>query len=649
MSKDSIIDYFSCILFKALGPAIRSLPPSTAFFLGRRLGDLCYYFDLKHKVIAYFNIKTAFGKKLSPSELSEFTKKFYRNFGQNLIEIFLIPLVNKEYFDKYISFEGRDYINEGFKRSKGVILLAVHEGSWELSNIICANLGFAFNLFVREQRYPRLNSLLNSYRSQKGCKLIQRQNQLRDLLKVLKDNEAIGMTADQGGKSGTRVKFFDKYASMASGAIRLALKYDVAIIPAFYRRINGPYIRVIIEPPFQIKKTGDKNIDIRNNLQEAVNIFEKHILKYPQEYLWSYKIWKYSNQKDILILSDGKVGHLRQAEALGKIIKDYLKDKGIAANVIIKEVRFKNKFSRYALIFCSFFSGKYSCQGCLRCFERFLQKDTYKDLISEKADIIISCGSSIAPVNFILSRENLAKSVAIMRPCVLSTNRFNLVVMSRHDKPPKRKNVVAIEGALNLIDEDYLRGQSGRLSEGSGFQVQGTGMRIGLLIGGDAKGFHLGKDLMGRIIKQIKDASSKWKADILVTTSRRTSCDVENLVKEEFKDYPSCKLLIIANEKNIQEAVGGILSLSSIIVASPESISMISEAVNSKKYVLVFNSSGIGIRHKRFLNYFIKNKYIYLVESEDLAQTIEDIWVKKPPIHTLEDNLLVSEAIKKII
>ena len=138
-------------------------------------------------------------------------------------------------------------------------------------------------------------------------------------------------------------------------------------------------------------------------------------------------------------------------------------------------------------------------------------------------------------------------------------------------------------------------------------------------------------------------------AELLITTSRRTSSVAECLLKEEFLNYHRCKLLIIANEKNIPEAVGGILALSKIIITSPESISMISEAVNSRKYVLVFNSPNLSKKHRRFLNYFAKNKYIYLVDAYNLAKKIEEIWSNRPKIHTLGDNLKVCEAIKKIL
>ncbi|MDP2946049.1 MAG: ELM1/GtrOC1 family putative glycosyltransferase, partial [bacterium] len=435
--------------------------------------------------MAYANIKTAFGAKLSPQELSRLTKEFYKSFGQNLIEIFLIPLVDEAYINKYITLEGKEHIFEGFKKGKGVILLVVHAGSWEFSNVICANLGFAFNLFVRDQKYPRLNRLLNLYRNQKGCKLIQRQNDTRQLIRALKSNQAIGMTADQGGKSGTPVKFFGKYASMSSGAIRLALKYDAAIITAFYTRVKGPYIKVFLEPPFEIKKTGDLDKDIHDNLQEVVHIFEKYILRYPREYLWSYKIWKYTKEQNILIISDGKTGHLRQSQAIAQIAKDCLKDKDISANINTIEIKFKNRFSRPALTFSSCLAGKYHCQGCLWCLRRFLKEDIYRALINTKPDIVISCGASVAPVNYIISRENLAKSITIMRPSILSTRRFDLVVMSRHDKPEGRGLASDKPQGNGLASNGQSHSQSHK-PEGSGLASFSQSHKKGLPAGRQA-------------------------------------------------------------------------------------------------------------------------------------------------------------------
>lgn len=648
MNKDSIIEYSACILLDIFGPLFRMLPLDFGLFIGRRLGELFYCLDLRHKAIAYANIKTALGKELSPEGLNRLTLDFYRAFGQNLIEIFFIPLVDKEYLKKYIEIEGLEHIKEGFSRGKGVILLGIHEGSWELSNIICAQVGFTFRLFIREQRYLRLNNLLNKYRRAKGCRVIQKGNQLRQLVEALKDNEAVGMTADQGGRDGVLVDFFGKEASMPSGAVRLALKYGSAVIPVYYLRVKGPYIKIILHPPVQITRSGDEDRDIRQNLQEIVRLFERRIREYPQEYLWTYKIWKYGRKRTIFVLSDGKKGHLRQSEAVAGIVKSCLEEKGFSPEIKTVEVKFKDQISRHLLTLSASFAGRHYCQGCLSCLRSYLERDTYDMLAKIRPDMVISSGSSLAALNFILARENLAKSVVLMRPSLLSTGRFDLVIMPRHDHPPRRRNVLVVDGALSPLSQDDLKEQAEALRS----RAPDIGRKdiFGLLIGGDSKDFRLRPDLIRRVLAEIKKALVEQDAELLASTSRRTSLEVEGLFKEELGGEARCKFMVIARKDNPPFAAGGILGLSKIVIISPESISMISEAVNASKHVIVFKAQGLGSRHRSFLKYFARNKYIWLAQAGDLSRMIGDILRSRGlEACQLKNNLRIREAIKGIL
>jgi mitochondrial fission protein ELM1 len=368
-----------------------------------------------------------------------------------------------------------------------------------------------------------------------------------------------------------------------------------------------------------------------------------------------------------LILSDGKAGHLGQALAAATIAGRHFKERGINSHSQAIEVKFKNSFSQRAFTFSACLAGKYHCQGCLWCMRRFLTADSYKSLTAKKYDLIISCGSGLAAVNFILSRENLAKSIVIMRPSILRMNKFDLVVMPRHDKPVRqclpagrqglasfsqshkpvsKKNTVLIDGALNLIDEGSLK--TGAEHLGLLANIAG-GPVVGMLIGGDNKSFRLSLDSIRQVISQAKAFSEKHGAVILVTTSRRTPKNVEDLIRAEFRDYPRCKFLVIANEKNPPFSVSGILGASQLVVISPESISMISEAAASRRYVLVFGAPGLSAKHKRFLSRLRDNKYIYTSEAVNLNTALEELWGKKPEIRALCDSRIVSEAIKGIL
>lgn len=610
---------------------------------------MIYLFDRRHRAVAYANIKKALPEELDCKTCKKITRKTYQAFGQNLVEISFIPRINKQYFQKYIQIENREYIQEAFNQGKGVIFLIVHEGNWELSNIICANLGFPFAFFARDQGFPKLNALLNAYRLKQGAKVIHKQTGLRQLIEVLKDNQSIGMTVDQGGKNGELVKFFSKSASMSVGAVKLALKYNCAIIPVFYTRIKGPYIKVILDRVFAVTKSADEENDIKNNLQRLINIYEKYIRQYPHEYLWTYKIWKYGKERNILILSDGKAGHLRQSEGLVKLINQQLAIRGIKTNLFIQQVKFRSNIAKFIFSIASLFNGKYQCQGCLGCLRYALTEDSLKGFMSFNPDIIVSAGSALSTINYLLAKENQAKSLVLMRPGFLGLGKFDLVIMPKHDRPVRRKNVVVTDGALNLVDQDYLSQRSSRLGQ-SGL-LKGPLLKpcIGLLIGGDSKKFFISPEIIIELSAQIKKSAEKLNADILITTSRRTSSEVENALKKEFSNYPRCKLLVIASENNNPDVIGGILGLSNIIISSPESISMISEAACAEKYVVVFKAEGLSGKHKNFIKHYQDRGYIYLKQITELSESINQLWLSKPKINSPKDNLKVTEALNRIL
>jgi len=278
-----------------------------------------------------------------------------------------------------------------------------------------------------------------------------------------------------------------------------------------------------------------------------------------------------------------------------------------------------------------------------------LPSESYLALSKRSADIVISAGSSLAVINYIISSQSQARSIVLMRPGLFSARRFDLVIAPEHDRMPRMRNIIETKGSLNPVDEKYLEEETGDLIATTGYHLQREGLYLGVLIGGDNKDFHLKRGAIKVALKQLKQAAAKLDAGILVTTSRRTSGEIERIVREEFEGESRCRLLIIANEKNINSAVGGILGLSSVVITTPESISMVSEAASSGKYNLVLDLEGIKGRHKSFIRTLARGGYIYLTKVSDLQKRIEDLWSEKPDIKILRDRSLVREAVEKIL
>ncbi|MCK4881665.1 MAG: hypothetical protein KAS92_01430, partial [Candidatus Omnitrophica bacterium] len=97
--KESIV-YYSMRVF---GFFIRYLPVSIALWIGKGIGMFAYYFDIKHKSRAYSNLKIAFSGSKSPNEIKQITKRLFKNYGQNLIELFRMPLLTPAKFDRVVT------------------------------------------------------------------------------------------------------------------------------------------------------------------------------------------------------------------------------------------------------------------------------------------------------------------------------------------------------------------------------------------------------------------------------------------------------------------------------------------------------------------------------------------------------------------
>ncbi len=653
--KESIA-FYSVKLFGAL---VRRMPIRLALAVGRWSGRLIYYFDARHRRIVYRNLKMAFAGSRGLGAIRTIARQVFQNYGQNFIELLRLPNFKEGEFRRHIRIEGQEHVHAAMKRNKGLILLAMHFGSWELANLASTMMGYPYKVIVKpQQRYSRLDELLNEYRECGGSVPIQKGIGTRDLVRSLKNNEIVAMVMDQGGKEGVAVPFFGRKASMADGAIRLALKMDIPVCFAVMMREQGPDHRVIIHPPLVIERTDDIQHDIRTNLARMTAVMEQYIRERPAEYMWFYKIWKYSSDAAIAVLDEGRTGHLRQAQAVAALLQEQLEQSGRRAETHILQVRFRNKA---ALIFFKAVMFLTQGRGPSGLWMYFLQgllpAGSFRSLMSVKSDYVISCGSSAAGVNLLLAQDHQAKRLVILSPSCLSLDRFDLAILPEHDRPARYKGRTPIgvtEGALNLINADYLQEQTQALLQRFSHLKGRAGMKIGILIGGNTKEFVLSPGKIKIVIHQLTEAAEALNADILVTTSRRTPVDVEQMLFREWRRYARCPLLILANRQNVAEAVGGILGMSDIVLVSGDSISMISEAASSGKKTVVFKPfDPLGgpqkRKHDRFIETLNARGYVRSTRLNDLKGTVYDLAKNKIHTRRLDDRGRIRPLLKQIL
>ncbi|MDD5618444.1 MAG: ELM1/GtrOC1 family putative glycosyltransferase [Candidatus Omnitrophica bacterium] len=649
MKKRYIIDYCLYLIVKTGSSLARFIPISISVFIMRRIGFLAFYILRRKRRVAYKNLKIAF-PEYPPRKINNILRRTFMNCAQHFIEIFYIPWIDDKYIHKFIEIEGLDDVLNVMENKKGGIFLALHEGSWEISNIVTAVAlrKYNFTILVREQpKIPLLSKLLNEYRKKICSNIIEVSDSLRPLIETLKKGFAIGMVMDHGAQDGIFVDFFGRPALTPIGAMKLALRLDTNVIVGFIRRKKGAQHK-ITGIPYRLIKTGNEENDLKTNLENINRIYERYITESPDEYLWFFKRWKHSPQKNILILSDDKAGHLKQSLAL----LDLIKSLPFQVKYEIVEIKLKNKWQKLMLQVCGFFFSK-NCQGCMRCMRGLFNIEAADKILSSYYDAVISCGSGLAVLNRLVAFENAAKSIVIMKPGMFSLKRFDLVIAPEHDNLPKFKNVVTISGAISKGTGENKEYINKTIKDYKLDNPQLPHPVIGLLLGGSNKYLSLDKSQVEEAINSLDSFLDSSGGCALVSTSRRTPKEIEEFLKDKLSNEPKYRMLIIANEFNPQGALEAILDLSDILVISGDSISMISEAVNSGKHTVALKLKRkfpcLASRHERFIDNLRRKECIYASFCHNLANILTHIHKYKPSINKSNDREIILGKLKKIL
>ncbi|MBF0331106.1 MAG: mitochondrial fission ELM1 family protein [Candidatus Omnitrophica bacterium] len=640
----------ACFILKGFAGLVSAIPLGAALFLGRRMGELASMLGPRQRHYALEHLKIAFGKKRSYDEIKAILRKFYHSYGQSIVEIARLPLTARMGSDSIVEVTGRQYLDEAMKKGRGCIFLSIHSGNWELSNLVGSMSGYPYNMVANDLNHVnKVADFLNGLRRSAGCRIIHPGIGGREIIKRLKNNEIVTLVADQGGAEGVLVPFFGRKASMSTGAVRLAMKYNVPIVLVNIHRVDKA--RHKLEAiPFEITQTDHLEQDVEDNLRRMARQYEAWIEEHPQEYVWPYKTWKRAKDRVALILDDGRVGHLRQSQSVARAYAAAAKEKGYAVTFETVGVKFRSDIAVRSLAFLvramPFFFGR------VDVLRNFLDPDSFDSLARIHADVVISCGARNTAVNYCLGKGLRARSIAVLPNRILSPGSFDLVVMPQHDLGGKgpAKNAVVTQAALNLMDKEYLEDNVKLLFLKYQHLKHNVRFKMAVMIGGDTKDLLMSRQDMKVVLHQIRSAAEELGIDLLITTSRRTPPAVEQLVIQTFDDHPRTALLLIANKTNVPEAVGGMLGLADMVLVSGESISMVSEAASSGKRTIVFPiGSEKNNKYVRFCESLASQGYIIYASPKGVTSAIDNVIRNKIKTKPINDNAILTDAIRKII
>ncbi len=199
------------------------------------------------------------------------------------------PRITRDNVHHWIQYEGLENFTAAQARGRGVLVATAHLGNWELSAFTHALMTGPMHMVVRPLDNPRVDALVERYRTLSGNRVIRKKEAAREILTALKSGEAVGILIDQNvmPSEGVFIDFFGRKACAGAAFVKFAHHSRAPVVPGF-ALWHDKERRYVLHFYPEIPMTGD----VQQDTQRVHSFLESVIREYPDQWLWIHRRWK---------------------------------------------------------------------------------------------------------------------------------------------------------------------------------------------------------------------------------------------------------------------------------------------------------------------------------------------------------------------
>lgn len=286
-------------LFEGLVSVARTLPPWGARLMGRAVGRMAHGLLTAERERARAQLGDRYDEVLArPCEpdsrrdrrIDEVVASLFSNLGAWAAE--LCSMVDRpETIPARVELPARSerVLRRAMERSRGVLFLTGHLGSWEALAWAVAARGFPAAAVGRRSYHEGITGLVHELRTRAGVEVMYRDDAdlARSLLSALRRGRIVGLLVDTSTTLPSRpVAFLGRDAPTAEAPARLALRHRGGVVFGWCH--EGPSGRLVIE-------VEPVELDTHTTLDEAMRIINLHVeravVARPDHWIWMHPRW----------------------------------------------------------------------------------------------------------------------------------------------------------------------------------------------------------------------------------------------------------------------------------------------------------------------------------------------------------------------
>jgi KDO2-lipid IV(A) lauroyltransferase len=219
--------------------------------------------------------------------------KVFETVFANYYDLLRFRTVDRERFAELMEVRGRENLDPALQCGKGVIILTAHLGNYSVVGQYPATIGIRAAIIAERVQPPGLFNYMTRLRSAPGIDVFPPGREaIPPILRLLRGNGVLLVAGDRDiSGQGVTVDFFGEPATLPAGPALLAMRTGAALIPAYTVRTSTRHSIGIIEPPLQLVRSHDREMDLHQNVQLVAHALERMIRTDPTQWAVLQRVW----------------------------------------------------------------------------------------------------------------------------------------------------------------------------------------------------------------------------------------------------------------------------------------------------------------------------------------------------------------------
>jgi KDO2-lipid IV(A) lauroyltransferase len=252
------------------------------------------YFQRRNRRMLLRNLEVAFGDELSERELRRLRMKVFQNFAIFVTDFLRMPLVTRDNIGDLVTEESLDNVRRlGGMASPETptISTTAHLGNWEMGAVATGMFAGPISVLVDVHPSRLVTQFFDGRRADKGIDVVQ-VSEFHKSFRALKRGHLVAIVGDRPTTGhGIMVEYFGREALIPDGHTVLARRLGARIVPTFLvMRPDGRY-EFLLDEPIEPRVTEDEEADVRDLTRRCVEVFERYVRTYPEQWYAFRPIW----------------------------------------------------------------------------------------------------------------------------------------------------------------------------------------------------------------------------------------------------------------------------------------------------------------------------------------------------------------------